>query len=82
VLATDGPRRWSELDEHRAARIVDQDAAALAAGIAELLADEHEGRALGERGRAFAEQRMGVQRSSGVISGLLAQALGGHAQIS
>jgi glycosyltransferase involved in cell wall biosynthesis len=77
VVATDGPRRWSELVRADAARVVEPSASALAGAVAALLADEGAREALGTRGRAFAEQHMGVARSVKVVSGLLSEVLGG-----
>ncbi len=75
VLATDGPRRWSELVEHDAAAVVAPTAGALADALAAMLADETAGDALGRRGRAFAEERMSLARSAAVVAGLFEQVL-------
>ncbi len=72
VLAIDGPRRWPELIQAEAARVVAPTAQALAEATRELLADVDAREALGARGRAFAEQRMGVKRTAEVVGGLLA----------
>jgi hypothetical protein len=74
LVATDGHRGWSQLTHARAARVVPRSADALAAAVAELLADESEREALGARGRAFAEQEMGVARTVEAVSALLAEA--------
>ncbi|MGC2375030.1 MAG: glycosyltransferase family 4 protein, partial [Solirubrobacteraceae bacterium] len=67
VVATDGPRTWSELVRAEAAIVVEPTSGALAGAVVELLADERELEALGRRGRAFAEERMGVGWSVGVV---------------
>jgi glycosyltransferase involved in cell wall biosynthesis len=71
VLAIDGPRRWEELIWAEAAAVVEPTAPALADGIHELLGDGTAREALGERGRVFAEQRMGVGRTARAVRGLL-----------
>ncbi|MGD0452049.1 MAG: glycosyltransferase family 4 protein [Solirubrobacteraceae bacterium] len=71
VVAIDGPRGWSELVESGAIRVVEPTSRALAGAVAELLADEGMREALGARGRAFAEQRMGVARTAQVLRTLL-----------
>ncbi|HYM55351.1 MAG TPA: glycosyltransferase [Solirubrobacteraceae bacterium] len=71
VLALDGPRRWQELVEHDAIQLVQPTSAALADGLAALLADEPLREALGARGRAFAEHRMGPARTAAEVRGLL-----------
>ncbi|HYM46656.1 MAG TPA: glycosyltransferase [Solirubrobacteraceae bacterium] len=75
VIAVDGPRTWSELVELEAARIVQPSAAALADAIAALLGDVGLREALGARGRAFAEERMGVAQSATVVTELLGKVL-------
>jgi glycosyltransferase involved in cell wall biosynthesis len=71
VVALDGPRRWAELTVAEAACVVEPTADALADAIHALLADEGLRDALGERGRAFAEDSMGVERSASVVRELL-----------
>jgi glycosyltransferase involved in cell wall biosynthesis len=71
VVAIDGPLAWSELIEARAARVSAPTPDALAGALEGLLADEGERDALGARGRAFAERRMGVARSARVLARLL-----------
>jgi glycosyltransferase involved in cell wall biosynthesis len=71
VVALDGPRRWPELVEEQALRLVPANAAALAAACGELLDDPAAADALGARGRAFAESRMGVQRTAVAVRELL-----------
>lgn len=75
VVALDGPRRWPELTQADAARVVAPTAASLAEAVAGLLEDEHLRVALGERGAAFARSTMSVERSAEVIGGLLADVL-------
>jgi glycosyltransferase involved in cell wall biosynthesis len=75
LVAVDGRRRWGELVESGAARIVRPDARALADSLGELLADELAREELGARGRAFAEERMGVGRTVKAVQGLLTEAL-------
>ena len=67
VLAIDGPRRWLELVWAEAASIVEPTAPALADAIQELLGDDAAREALGARGRAFAEERMGVARTAEAV---------------
>lgn len=71
VLAIDGPRRWLELVWAEAASIVQPTAPALADAIQELLDDDAGRETLGARGRAFAEERMGVGRTVEAVKGLL-----------
>jgi len=71
VIALDGPRRWSELIESEAARVVQPTSLALADELDALLADQSLREALGARGRAFAERSMSVGRSAGAVAGLL-----------
>ncbi len=71
LIATDGPRRWSALARAEAAHVVEPSAPALADAVAALLADKGAREALGARGRAFAEQSMGVARSAQVVRELL-----------
>ena len=73
LIATDGPRRWSALVRADAARVVEPSASALADAVAALLADDGAREALGARGRAFAEQSMGVARSAQVVRELLGE---------
>lgn len=76
VVALDGPLRWQELVAAEALRIVPRTPAAMAQAIEELLEDPVGARELGRRGRAFAEQRMGVARTVDTIFALLGS-LGG-----
>jgi hypothetical protein len=77
VLALDGPRRWLELVWAEAASVVEPTAPALADGIQELLGDDAAREALGARGRAFAEERMGVARTAEAVRELLDGVVGG-----
>lgn len=76
LVALDGPRRWSELTQAEAACVVKPTAEALADGIRALLADEGLREALGARGRAFAEEQMGVARTAKAVRGLLDEIIG------
>ncbi len=76
VLAIDGHRRWLELVWAEAAAVVQPAAPALADAIHELLEDGVAREALGARGRAFAEERMGVKRTVEAVRGLLTGVLG------
>ncbi len=76
VVAIDGPQRWSELVSREAAEVVQPTAQAVADAVAALLADEPRREALGARGRAFAEQEIGVARSAAVVSALLGEVVG------
>jgi glycosyltransferase involved in cell wall biosynthesis len=71
VIAIDGPRRWLELVWAEAASVVKPAAPALADAIHELLSDSAARAALGARGRAFAEERMGVGRTAEAVRKLL-----------
>ncbi|HWG09812.1 MAG TPA: glycosyltransferase [Solirubrobacteraceae bacterium] len=71
LVAIDGPRRWQALADAEAARIVAPTAQALADGIGALLEDEAERARLGERGRAFAQREMSVERAAQVLAQLL-----------
>jgi glycosyltransferase involved in cell wall biosynthesis len=71
VVAIDGPRRWAELADARAAHIVEPSAAALAGGIAVLLGERSEREELGARGAQFARTAMGVGRTAGVLAEIL-----------
>jgi len=76
VLAIDGPRSWWELARARAAQIVQPTSQALAGAIQDMLADEGARKALGARGRAFAEQSMSAGRAARVVRELLDNVLG------
>ena len=71
VVAIDGPLAWSELARAGVAELVAPTPQALAGALQALLGDRDARRALGERGRAFAEGQMGVARSARVVAGLL-----------
>ena len=82
VVAIDGPRRWPELVEAEAVRLVAPEADALAGAIGLLLGDRSQREALGARGRAFAEQRMGIARTVSAVKDLLDAALEGSTRAS
>ncbi|HEY2571691.1 MAG TPA: glycosyltransferase [Solirubrobacteraceae bacterium] len=71
VIAVDGPRRWRELADAHAAKIVEPQADALAGALAQLLDDRAAREALAARGRTFAEQSMSAARAAHTIAGLL-----------
>lgn len=71
VVAVDGRRTWRQLISCDAARVVAPTAGALAQAIAELLGDEPARRALGARGRSFAEAEMTVARTAAAVRALL-----------
>jgi glycosyltransferase involved in cell wall biosynthesis len=73
LVALEGPRMWPELRAAGVLEIVPPDAAALAETLRELLADEPRRRALGARGRAFAETRMGLAHTAREVLALLAE---------
>lgn len=73
VVALDGPRTWRKLREEGAARIVAPTLQALAGAVGSLLADEAERERLGQRGRRFAEQRMGLEVTVRAVKELLEQ---------
>jgi len=75
VIAIDGPRGWSELIRSEAVQVVAPTSRALADAIGALLADEPRREALGARGRAFAENRMGVSRTANAVTALLGDIL-------
>jgi glycosyltransferase involved in cell wall biosynthesis len=61
--------------ESEALEVVPPTSEAMADAIERLLADGHKRRALGARGRAFAEQQMGLQRSAEGVGALLGELL-------
>ncbi len=73
VVAIDGPRRWEELIEAQAARVVAPTAEALAGAVAELLGQETLREGLGARGRAFASERMSLERAARAVRGALVE---------
>jgi glycosyltransferase involved in cell wall biosynthesis len=75
VVALDGPRRWRELLDADAARVVAPTSQALADELRALLGDAERRGALGARARAFAQDRMSATRAAGVIADRLAVAL-------
>lgn len=78
VIAIDGPACWSELIQYEAAQVVQPTSPALADAIGAILGDEGSGETLGARGRAFAEQRMSVERSARVVSALIGDIVSGR----
>jgi glycosyltransferase involved in cell wall biosynthesis len=79
VVAIDGPQLWSKLVESEALELVRPTSGALAEGIADLLADRERRRAQGARGRAFAEQQMGLARTVEGVHALLGEVLSARA---
>lgn len=75
LVAIDGPRTWQELVRCHAAAVVEPTSAALSGAVAELLADETQRRALGTRGRSFAEREMAVAGSARAVRTLLGETL-------
>jgi colanic acid biosynthesis glycosyl transferase WcaI len=71
VVALDGPRAWPELLRAGAAEVVAPSAEALAGALERLLADPVRSGELGARGRAFAEQRMGLAATADAVRALL-----------
>ncbi|HMD58003.1 MAG TPA: glycosyltransferase [Solirubrobacteraceae bacterium] len=80
LVALEGRRRWQQLLDADAARVVPRDALALADALTELLDDPRTSETLGARGRAFAEQEMGVARTLEVVVGLLQSTLHSRAR--
>lgn len=73
LVALEGRRRWSQFLESDAARVAPRTSRALADALQALLGDERSRELLGARGRAFAEQTMGVARTAELVRGLLAE---------
>ncbi len=71
LVALDGPATWRELVAADAAAVVPASPQAFAEAIAALLADAASADALGERGRAFYEREMAVERSAAATLALL-----------
>jgi hypothetical protein len=71
VVAIDGPASWRQLVEAEAAELAQPNPGAVAGAIERLLREHDLREALGARGRAFAEQSMGVALSAAVVAGLL-----------
>jgi glycosyltransferase involved in cell wall biosynthesis len=65
--------------ESEALEVVPPTSDAMADAIERLLADEEGRRALGARGRAFAAQQMGLERSAERVGALLGELLSGSA---
>lgn len=75
LVAIDGRQTWPELREAGAVRLAAADPQAIAAALAQLLADRAEREALGARGRAFAASRMGIARTVAAVEEALAAVL-------
>ncbi len=73
VVAIDGPNSWPKLTSAGAVALVAPSAGALADALGSLLADEGARERLGQRGRAFAEQELGVGLSAKVVIELLGE---------
>jgi glycosyltransferase involved in cell wall biosynthesis len=71
LIALRGRRSWSQLLDAAAAVVVARTSEALGDAVQGLLADTAAREALGARGRAFAEQTMGVGRTAEVVRGFL-----------
>lgn len=71
LVALEGRRRWQQLIDSDAARVIPRTSAALVEAIQTLLADGEARQALGERGGRFAEDTMGVARTAETVMGFL-----------
>lgn len=71
VVAVDGPRRFGELVDARAAEIVEPRSQAIAETLVALLGDDSRREELAARGRAFAAQSMSSERAARTTAGLL-----------
>jgi glycosyltransferase involved in cell wall biosynthesis len=80
VVAIDGRQRWARLLDSDAALVVAPRASALAAALSELLADAGERRALGRRGRVFAESEMTAAHCARAVRALLQEPLGARSR--
>lgn len=76
VVALHGPNTWQRLLDARAACVVAPTSGALAQAVGDLLGDEQARAALGARGRAFAEDEMGLARSVEAVMELLDELVG------
>jgi glycosyltransferase involved in cell wall biosynthesis len=73
VVALHGPNTWQRLLDAQAACVVAPTPAALAQAVGDLLGDEQARAELGARGRAFAEDEMGLARSVDAVMELLGE---------
>lgn len=71
VIALEGRRRWTALTDAKAARVIARAPDALADAIQALLTEKGDREALGMRGRAFAEQTMGLEHTTTVVKSYL-----------
>jgi glycosyltransferase involved in cell wall biosynthesis len=78
VVALLGPNTWQRLLDAQAACVVAPTPATLAQAIGDLLDDEQARAALGARGRAFAQDEMGLARSVDAVMELLGELVGAH----
>ncbi len=76
VVALHGPNTWHELLDAEAVCVVTPTPAALAEAVCDLLGDERARAALGARGRAFAQNEMGLARSVEAVMELLGERVG------
>lgn len=75
IVALDGPNTWDELQASRAVMLVPPQPAALAAAFKRLLDDADARRTLGDRARAFYEERMAVERGTTHVAYVLRDAV-------
>jgi len=73
VVALDGAQTWQALVQSEAALIVAPTAAALASGLQGLIDDPARRAALGARGRAFADEQMGLGASAALVAELVTE---------
>jgi hypothetical protein len=71
LIALEGRRRWQQLIDEDAARVIPRTSTALAEAIRSLLADGEAREALGRRGGRFAVDTIGVARTAEKVMGLL-----------
>lgn len=72
IVALEGPAAWRALIDAGAIRAVPPTAAALAGAIGALLGDQRAREELGQRGLAFYQQEMALERTAETVMGLLA----------